>query len=322
MDSFKKVPSPKGARMKTTILITLLSAATVAAAQDYRMEGVRGLAGWSAGGFHVNTCYLDWSSTINLDRSQNVTFKELGFECSTRMNFDGHVGNIFADFEIRAVVDPTTLDLNPIPVNNTFRILPFHIESIEVSGYYFNRGFENAFDETFYRVSQAHLELGLDYTNYPDSIGFPNVGSTGATFRPTAPLFLEPHLQLSDISVNYISHLPEELIFRPVPPEPVEGVIGDVNGDDRFDSSDLVLVFQGGEYEDNLSTNSTYQTGDWNGDGEFDSSDLVKAFQAGTYINEAGLVAEVPEPSSLAILLTSILGLGIWKWRKEKEINS
>jgi hypothetical protein len=60
-------------------------------------------------------------------------------------------------------------------------------------------------------------------------------------------------------------------------------VIGDLDGDGLFTSSDLVLVFQAGEYEDGLVRNSTFQTGDWNGDGEFDSADLVFAFQAGHY---------------------------------------
>jgi hypothetical protein len=60
-------------------------------------------------------------------------------------------------------------------------------------------------------------------------------------------------------------------------------VIGDLDGDGLFTSSDLVLVFQAGEYEDGIRRNSTFQTGDWNGDGEFDSADLVFAFQAGHY---------------------------------------
>ncbi|MCA9212125.1 MAG: VCBS repeat-containing protein [Planctomycetales bacterium] len=60
-------------------------------------------------------------------------------------------------------------------------------------------------------------------------------------------------------------------------------VVGDVNNDGRFDSSDLVAVFQANEYEDGIWNNSTFNTGDWNGDGEFNSSDLVFAFQAKNY---------------------------------------
>ena len=57
-------------------------------------------------------------------------------------------------------------------------------------------------------------------------------------------------------------------------PEPIPG---DANGDLRFDSSDLVLVFQAGEYEDGVTGNSTFVEGDWNLDGDFDSTDLVFA---------------------------------------------
>jgi hypothetical protein len=60
-------------------------------------------------------------------------------------------------------------------------------------------------------------------------------------------------------------------------------VIGDANDDGVFNSSDLVQVFQAGEYEDRILRNSSYEEGDWNGDGEFDSSDLVVAFQTGVF---------------------------------------
>ncbi|MCA9217562.1 MAG: matrixin family metalloprotease, partial [Planctomycetales bacterium] len=58
---------------------------------------------------------------------------------------------------------------------------------------------------------------------------------------------------------------------------------GDANLDRVFDSSDLVRIFQAGEYDDGIGGNSTWIEGDWNGDGEFDSSDLILAFQAGWY---------------------------------------
>ncbi|MEZ6120531.1 MAG: hypothetical protein R3C28_28695 [Pirellulaceae bacterium] len=59
--------------------------------------------------------------------------------------------------------------------------------------------------------------------------------------------------------------------------------VGDTNRDGVFDSSDLVLVFQFGHYEDTIVGNSSWEHGDWNGDGEFDSSDLVLAFNQGSY---------------------------------------
>ena len=59
---------------------------------------------------------------------------------------------------------------------------------------------------------------------------------------------------------------------------------GDSNLDGFFDSSDLVSVFQAGEYEDNLAGNSNWADGDWNGDGEFTTRDLVFAFQTAAYL--------------------------------------
>jgi hypothetical protein len=61
---------------------------------------------------------------------------------------------------------------------------------------------------------------------------------------------------------------------------------GDATLDGLFSSADLVLVFQAGEYEDDISQNSDWGDGDWNGDGEFSTADLVAAFQDGSY--EAG----------------------------------
>lgn len=60
-------------------------------------------------------------------------------------------------------------------------------------------------------------------------------------------------------------------------------VVGDANGDGRFDSADLVAIMQAGQYEDSLYRNSDFASGDWNGDREFDASDLIFAMQAGDY---------------------------------------
>ncbi|MCA9212033.1 MAG: lamin tail domain-containing protein, partial [Planctomycetales bacterium] len=64
-------------------------------------------------------------------------------------------------------------------------------------------------------------------------------------------------------------------------------VPGDSNGDGIFDSSDFVLVFQAGEYEDGIAGNSTFEEGDWDGDGDFTSSDFVFVFTVGNYVAEA-----------------------------------
>ena len=79
---------------------------------------------------------------------------------------------------------------------------------------------------------------------------------------------------------------------------------GDSNLDGTFNSQDLVITFQAGEYEDSLVGNSNWSDGDWNGDGEFTSSDLVLAFAAGGYEASATpSVTFVPEPNSYGILL-------------------
>jgi hypothetical protein len=59
--------------------------------------------------------------------------------------------------------------------------------------------------------------------------------------------------------------------------------IGDVNLDGLFNSSDLVIMFAVGQFEDTLAGNSSWVSGDLNGDLEFNSSDLVFAFQIGGY---------------------------------------
>ena len=68
--------------------------------------------------------------------------------------------------------------------------------------------------------------------------------------------------------------------------------IGDSNLDGIFNSTDLIVVFQAGEYEDGIANNSSWGTGDWNGDGEFDTADLVYAFQAGTYSRAAKVLPD------------------------------
>ncbi len=70
-------------------------------------------------------------------------------------------------------------------------------------------------------------------------------------------------------------------------------IAGDSNHDGRFDSSDLVLVFQIGQYEDGIPQNSTFEDGDWNRNGDFDSTDFVFAFQQGTYVAAARRPAQL-----------------------------
>jgi hypothetical protein len=90
---------------------------------------------------------------------------------------------------------------------------------------------------------------------------------------------------------------------------------GDTNLNGVFNTGDLVKVFQAGEYEDQLTGNSTWATGDWNGDTEFGSGDLVLAFSSGAFEGPsqlpgpAGGTSVVPEPAGLALLNLGIMGL-------------
>jgi hypothetical protein len=85
---------------------------------------------------------------------------------------------------------------------------------------------------------------------------------------------------------------------------------GDANLDGVFDSSDMVAVFQVGQYEDDVAGNSGWAQGDWDGDSDFTSSDLVVAFQEGGYENgPRTAVASVPEPHSMILLLIGCLAL-------------
>lgn len=88
----------------------------------------------------------------------------------------------------------------------------------------------------------------------------------------------------------------------------------DLNG--FFDTTDLVIVFQRGEYEDAVPLNSTWTTGDWDGDGDFLSSDLVRAFQSGGF--ERGLrgrALAVPEPAG-ATLMGGLAAVGFFCCRR------
>lgn len=98
---------------------------------------------------------------------------------------------------------------------------------------------------------------------------------------------------------------------------------GDANLDGTFDSSDFVITFSAGEYEDGIESNSRWQTGDWNGDQEFDSGDFVTAFGGGGFEQgeRPATAAAVPEPHGLtATLLT--LGL-FWgrRFRRSMKIK-
>ena len=92
---------------------------------------------------------------------------------------------------------------------------------------------------------------------------------------------------------------------------PMNTYVGDSNLDGEFNSTDFVVVFTAGEYENTVAGDSTWATGDWNADGEFNSSDLVSAFTQGGYEGgRRGAAAAVPEPTGgVLVVLSSVLAV-------------
>ena len=59
-------------------------------------------------------------------------------------------------------------------------------------------------------------------------------------------------------------------------------LVGDSNGDGKFNQQDIVLTLQAGKY--NREEPASRAEGDWNGDGRFNQLDIVAALQTGTYM--------------------------------------
>lgn len=78
-----------------------------------------------------------------------------------------------------------------------------------------------------------------------------------------------------------------------------DSFFGDSNLDGEFNSVDLINVFQANEFRDAIVGNSTWISGDWDGDAEVDSSDLILAFQQGGYENGPRTTRSIPEPCGL-----------------------
>ena len=97
---------------------------------------------------------------------------------------------------------------------------------------------------------------------------------------------------------------------------------GDSNLDGIFDSSDFVLVFQAGKYEDEIPDNASWADGDWDGDGEFTSSDFVLAFCCGGYEGRRPrprVAANVPEPATCWMLFAGLLAVSFSSSRKARS---
>ena len=139
-------------------------------------------------------------------------------------------------------------------------------------------------------LTYGTLQLDVDGSYlYQINLDHPDVVSLGADKTLTESVTYTA----SDFSRNSTTYLTLEITG------PSEPVIGDSNGDGLFNSSDLIVIFQVGEYEDGIATNSDFNDGDWNGDGEFDSSDLIFAFQLGEYNMPAARMAAIDQLFSI-----------------------
>lgn len=129
-----------------------------------------------------------------------------------------------------------------------------------------------------------------------DSMGLISVMTGRGNGQFNAPSTFQPDTYPRDVSLaDFDGDLDLDLaavgtgtgLVSVLPNETPVRRAGDVNGDGIFNSSDLILVFQAGEYEDNIPSNSTFEEGDWDGDGDFTTSDMVFAFSRGNYVHQA-----------------------------------
>jgi hypothetical protein len=95
--------------------------------------------------------------------------------------------------------------------------------------------------------------------------------------------------------------------------------VGDANLDRLFNSQDLVIVFQAGEYEDATVGNSGWADGDWNCDGEFGTQDLVVAFQSNAYSEAALPVVKSVGLESAAVNWSSTRGAALDRGARDTE---
>ncbi|MCA9196527.1 MAG: hypothetical protein KDA87_03275 [Planctomycetales bacterium] len=96
--------------------------------------------------------------------------------------------------------------------------------------------------------------------------------------------------------------------------------IGDENLDGEFNSSDLVLVFQAGKYEQDVE--AVWHEEDWNGDLRFDTKDFVAAFSYQGEPPPRPRMTPVPEPGADALIVLALLCLCEWRFSIRNVSNS
>jgi hypothetical protein len=151
-------------------------------------------------------------------------------------------------------------------------------------------------------VSSTHSAFwmnpeGIDISHGKTFPGVPGLTAEGLLADLTLDGARRDGRALAGASISIV--VPEDLALRCQEIRASGAVIGDVNFDGAFNSTDLVFIFQRGEYQDIFPNNSDWFDGDWNCDGEFDSSDIVEAFQSGSFDVAARPVAATMAAMSL-----------------------
>ena len=125
----------------------------------------------------------------------------------------------------------------------------------------------------------------------------------------------------TDYTLEYISNSSDPLYGYNVlagvaaMPEEEDPIPGDANKDGKVDGSDVTILAGNWQYGVTGTPDARWDMGDFNGDGKVDGSDvtiLAGNWQAGV----ESAASAVPEPGTIALLLSAFASLLIWKRRR------